>query len=353
MTYTGQQSYAYWGIEGTKGAGDPSTDQNIPFNPMASLPAPKPKNIDEEFRTFDSLVPKKIATTELGPGEGGLEMLFQDPFLLLTFFTHKTVSGTWDTGTGQIAADFTDTDDVDTIFLQYHLHDQSGSGNHLNRLLKHGLPQKFSFKFEKGKLLKSAAEFTFLNFEDNTQAMSCNNSFHDQSWGSGVGGWANWDNSGLGGTGKRSTINTQLTWGGSAFTGLDIVSGEISFEVGYETSQTKSSLAHSVAYRKPHNYICNLKGFLKDKSLISEYESIFSDRSQQTFKFEYDATTDQEKYIQWTKAYVSPESSVVSIPESGKAAEVDIVIKGGESSALSYLGKFLNLPDPSALITTS
>jgi len=350
MVHTGESSYAYWGIEGTVGAGDPSADQNIPFNPTASLTPQKPKYVDVEERTFDSLEPKIVYTGEKAPGEGPIECSFRDPFLLLSFFTHKVVGGTWGTGTGTITADFTAVDDVDTLFLQYHLEDQSGSGNHVNKLLKHGLPMKYSWVVEVGKLLKEIAELKFLDFATNTQAPSISNDFHDQSFGSGVGGWANWDNSGLNGTGKRSPVDMVLHWGGAVLTALKITTMNMSFEVGYETIQTTDSLGHSVTYRTIRNFMITLNGTLNDLTAITEYEKLYSDRTKQTLRLYYDATAGEEKYLQFTNAHISPESSIPPIPEAGKPAEVSLVIKGGEDTKASYSGSFVDRPDPSVLI---
>lgn len=352
MVYSGLNSYAYWGIEGTVGSGNPSTDQNIPFNMMRNFPPPKPKYVDEKFRTFDSLEPKFVNTIEKAPGEAELECLFGDPFLLLTFFTHKAVGGSWGTGTGTITGDFTDVDDIDTLFLQYHLRDQT-STNHLNRLLKHGLPMSYKMVFDKAKLIKENVGLKFLDWSSNTQAPSISDNFHDQSWGSGVGGWANWDTSGVCNSPRRSPVNGSLTWGGSALTGLQIESGEISFDMPYNTGQTFDSLAHSIKTKGVRDFKVSLTGKLYDLTLITELESLFCDRTKQTFQYKYDTTASYNKYLQFTNAYVSTESSIAEIPEAGEPTEVTVVLEGGASTALSYSGSFLNLPDPSALISTS
>jgi hypothetical protein len=352
MVYTGK--YAYWMIEGTKLGADPSVDQNIPFNPMADLTPPKPRYVDAEFRTFDSLEPKKIWTEGLDPGENPLAQppLFQDPFLLLTFFTHKTVGGVWGTGDGTISADFTANDDIDTIGVQYRNEDQL-STNHIDRLLKGGFPQKYSWVIEPGKLLKEVPEFKFVNFADNTQAPTINNNFHDQSFGSGVGGWAKWDNSGLGGSGKRSVVNFELKWGGAAITGLDILNVLIELELGSETIKPYSSLSHTVDWFKQRNFTVTLEGYVKDKTLIAEYEQIFDSRTKQNLTMLYDTTASYTKGLTSTQVYVSPESDVVPIAEAGDAPNVSVILKGGEDFALSFAGTWLDRPDPSALITTS
>ena len=352
MVYTGQGSYAYLMIEGTKGAADPSSDVLIPFNPMKDFGSPKPKYAETIERTFDSLEPKIIYSNELTPGEGPLATSFRDPFGLLTFFTHKTVGGTWGTGTGTITADFTDDDDEDTVGLQYHIADKSSTA-HIEKLLKYGLPQKYSWKIEPGKLLAEILEYKFLNFATNAQAPAINNNFHDQAWGSGVGGWANWDNTGLNGSGKRSVTDMVLHWGAAVLTGLSIKNMTMEFSVPSDSEQIYSSLAHSVDYKATRDFKLTLDGFVSDLTLIAEYEKLFSDKTKATLQLYYDHTTNYEKYLQFTNAYISSESDIVSIPESGKAAEVSLTILGGEATAASFSGKYKDRPDPTALITTS
>lgn len=353
MPYTGESSYTYWGIEGTVGAGDPSSDQNIPFNPLPTLSPPQPKYVDVEERTFDSLVPKFVYTGELAPGEGPIEASFRDPFLLLAFFTNKTIGGVWGVGTGTITADFTSNADVDTIFIQSHTADQLAAANHVNKLLKHGLPMKYSWVVEVGKLLKEIAEFKFLDFASNTQAPAINNNFHDQSFGSGIGGWGNWDDSGLGGTGKRSVTNMVLHWGAAVLTALKITSMELSFEVGSETIQTTDSLGHTVTYRAVRNFQLSLTGIMNDLTGLAQLELIYASRTKQTLQLYYDHTTSEEKYLQFTNAYISPESDIPPIPEAGKSSEITLIIKGGEDTAASFSGKYVDRPDPSVLITAT
>lgn len=348
MTYKGK--YAYIGVEGTVGAGDPSSDQNIPLNPMREMSAPKPKNVDVVERTFDSLVPKIIFTGEKAPGEGPLPMSFRDPWVLLMFFTNKTVGGVWGTGTGTITADFTVLTDQDTVWLQYQLEDQAAS-NDINKLLKNGRPMKYSWVVEPGKLLEEIPEFKFLDFATNIQAPSISNDFHDQSFGSGVGGWGDWDDSGLNGTGKRSPTNMVLHWGGAVLTALKITSMRLEFTVGTETIQTTDSLGHTVAYLAVRDFQLTLGGVINDLTAITEYEKVYSDRTKQTLILYYDKTVGEEKYLQFTNAYISPESEIASIPESGKVAETTLIIKGGEVTAASFSGKFVDRPDPSVLIT--
>ena len=473
MVHTGQGSYAYWMIEGTKLAADPSTDQNIPFNPMAALVPPEAKNVETEERTFNSLEPKIVYTGEIAPGEGPLEGSFRDPFLLLAYFTHKTLGGTWVTDIGTIDADFTAVDDVDTIGIQSRLFDQSGSGNHVDKLLKGGLPMKYSWIVEVAKLLKEVAEVKTLTFATNTQAPSIDNKFHDQSFGSGVGGWALWDKSGLGAlpeistvqciaaasittgwyftyssghvdyyvwmdkngdgstddpgpigtrtgvacnisgattaddvalivknaldalaittatvvtdtitinnnangavedtadvdttftfattqqgvsSGKRSVTNMVLHWGAALLTALEIQTMDMSFEVGQETEQTTNSLGHTIYYRSIRNFMITLTGKLNDLTGITEYDQVYSDRTKQILRLYYDTTVGQEKYLQFTNAYISGESDKPPIPEAGKPSEVTLIIKGGEDTRASYSGKFQYAADPSAFITTS
>jgi len=345
MVYSGQNSYVYWGVEGTALAGDPSSDQNIPFNPCEKFTAPKPEYEETTKRTFDQLEPKYKFTNTLAPKTETNPHMFKDPFLLLACFTNKNVGGSWGTGDGTISADFTNNDDEDTLFIQEHVADQSGSGNHVDRLIKGVLPVSYAWIMEAGKMLMEEVTLKGLDYSDNTQAMSCSNDFHDQAWGDGVGGFADWDTDG-----KRPVKDMEIELGGAAIDGLQIESGTLKFDLGYDTSQIISSLSHSVKWLGVRDFIFTLKGKLNDKGELEEAEKLYSAKTTSTLKIYYDNETGYEKYLQITNVAVE-KHNVVEIPAAGSPVEANITFKGGEDCAASFSGTWEDHADPSVLVT--
>jgi len=348
--YTGIDSYAYWGIEsGGYKQGDPSVDQNIPFNKMKTLPPPKGQYTQSVERTFDSLIPNCIFTEALTPGTGSLEMALRDPFLMLAAFSHKAVSGSWGTGTGVIDADFSDFDDEDTIWIQYRNADKAGS-NHIDRLLTGGKITQYKLMVEPAKLLKEVVAIKMASFSDNTQAMSCSNDFHNQAWGSGVGGWSNWDDSGLLDCGK-SARELVIKWNAVDITGLKIQTMEMVIDLPDESIQEFSDLEQTEHWRGAIDFTLTISGKVNDKTLLEEAEKTYENKAKQTLILYIDDTVGEEKYIQVTNVYVDSHD-VVAIAPAGESSEASVVFKGGEDMAISYKGNFVDLPDPSALITT-
>lgn len=348
MGYKGE--YAYWGIEGAFNAGNPASDPNIPFNPLVGLGPPKPKYSEETIYTFDSLEPTIIYSNELTPGEADIETVFKDPFLLLACFTHKVVGGTWVSGIGTIDADFSNIDDKDTLFIHYKQKDLV-STNHIHKTVRGVLPTAYKWVIEPGKLLKEVVSTKGLSFASVESAMACNNDFHDQRWGSGIGGWAKWDDTGLNGTGKRSARDMVIEWNDVAITGLKIKTATLALAIPHETEQFIDSLGHTLEWEGQRGYSLELAGKLNDLTQLEEVEKTYADKTKNTLKVYYDKTAGKEKYIQITKMYVA-DYEVIAIPEAGQLAEVTFTMKGGEDCVPSFSGKYDTLPDPSALITT-
>ncbi len=483
MTYGGKGSSSYMGIEGTALAGDPKSDQNIPFNPMRSFIPAEPKYSEEIEHVFNSLVPYCIYSGELVPIDVSYETLYKDPFLMLTFFTEKTLAGTWSSGVGTINASFTAETELDTMFFQMHQQQQNASvaaPKHIDRLYKGVLPMQYSWIFEKRKLMKEAFTIKALDFEDVVNPMNCSNDFHDDAFtiaaiaeistivakakasigdgdyffiygpsgtfsetkyyvwfdqqGAGqadpgpagateilcdisgatdddsvaviiaaaiagkadfgasstdevvtvtaangghatdivdvdstltltvttqgnelLGGWADWDDTGIidsgGVTGKRSSADAVLHWNDAVLTGLNIENMRMDMDFGYETSQVVSSLGHTVYWRTVREFKITITGKVNDKTLIEEAEKKYKDKTKQTIKLYYDKTTSEFKFMQCTNAYISSESDIPEIPESGKPSEATVIIKGGVAFATTFVGNFDTLPDPDVLMS--
>jgi hypothetical protein len=349
--YTGYGSEAYFGVEGTHKAGDPSTDQNIAFNKMAMFPPPKGQYAHESMRDFSKRTPSVSWTTVFEPGERFIgPFVMKDPFLMLTMFTHKTVGGVWGTGTGTIAADFTDVDDEDSIFIQYRNFQYGGSA-HLDRLLLGGKVTGYKWIIEKGKMLMEDVQVKTLAFSVNTQLMNLNANFQDQSF-SATGGFADWDDTGILGSRGRSCREVVIEWNGVAIPGINITSGEMLIESINNSEQSFDELEHCQNWDGNLDFTLTLEGNLKALDLVLENEKIVENKTSATMKIYYDDTGSYEKFVQATNVVVETHN-VVEIAPTGEVSTASVTFKMIDGGAISYSGSFLDLPDPSALITTS
>lgn len=353
MTYASEKSYHYWGYEnsGYK-AGDPSVDQNIPFNETEKFPPPKGKYTHERKNVYSSRTPKTIFTKALEAGEGPIgPMVFKDPFLLLSIFTHRVVGGVWGTGTGTLLGDFTDIDDDLSLWIQYHIHDQV-STNHLNRLLTGCDITEYKLMMKAGELLMEDATIKSVAFANNTQVMSLADTFHDQEFGSGIGGFAEWDDSGLLGTGKRSSADIVIHLDDAVITGLDIQEAELILSFPKGSKQLANSLEQGLRWLDIIDFTLTITGALGDLTEILESEKKYSDKTLRTLKFYIDDTVSEEKLITVTNVYVE-DHSIVEITPINEIVEGTLTLKGGEGFAASYSGSFVDRPDPSILVPST
>ena len=150
-----------------------------------------------------------------------------------------------------------------------------------------------------------------------------------------------------------TVVDMVIHWGGAVITALKGLTVTLRMEMGSETVQTTEALAHSTDFKSVRSYTLTISGILNDLTAITEFEKLYCDRTIQDLIVYYDHTTNEEKFLKITNCYVSPESDITPIPEAGKSAEVNLIIMGGENSKPSFSGKWVDLPDPSALITTS
>jgi hypothetical protein len=352
MVYTGVGSRVFFGSEslGYK-LGDPSVDQNVPFNPMPSFTIPQPKYVNEEIRTFDQLEPKIVFSNFLEPGEEEMPpMVFRDPFLLSRLFTHKVKGGTWVSGTGTLLFDFTDVDDEETFWIRAKLKDKDAS-NDLERLLKGCEITNYKWILEAGMLLMEQPTIKAAAVSTNTTVMSCANSFHDQAWGSAIGGWALWDQSSPLAKKGRSVADLAVWWGGATIAGICISNGELNVDASKDGSQCIESLEQTKTWSSIREFTFNINGKLESLEQVLEGEKKYVNKTKQTLRIYYDTTVGAEKWLQFTNAYVD-DWDVPDIPEAGESSDYSVTFKGGEDTALSYSGSFVNEADPAVLIKT-
>ena len=347
--YSGIGSYVFFGREsGGFKLGNPSADQNVPFNKMEEYTPPKGRYVQEYRRTFDRLEPKCAWTRVFEPGERALTpMVFKDPFLLLKLFTHKTKTTPWvNPGISTITGDFSEFDDDETIWIQSRLASRSGS-NHLDRLLTGGKITQYKWVFQPGMLIMEEPSIKTNAFSVATNAMNCNTNFHDEAF-SALGGWSDWDNTGPIRCGRSSRL-VVINWNSAVITGLSLREGEMIINVPDIHEQPFNSLESTLRWLESIDFSLSLTGRILDKTLIEESEKEYKDKQRATLRIYYDTTSGQEKYIQCTNVVVD-EHSIVGIPKAGDLSEGSVVFKGGDEMRISYSGKFSSLPDPGNLV---
>jgi hypothetical protein len=208
--------------------------------------------------------------------------------------------------------------------------------------------------FGKKKLLQEQPSVKFTNLGTSAfEVPTISDDFHGQEWGSGVGGWALWDTTNLlGNKCGRSSREIVINWGGVVIPGIAIIDGDLSMKKSSETEQTFDKLYHDEEWDGRHDFVLTLNGKLADLDLIEESEKTMENKTFQDLLFYIDNTGGAEKYIKCTQVYVDSHEPV-NIPESGSSADARVIFKGGAGRAISYKGNFVDLPDPSALITLS
>ena len=189
---TGKGSYAFYGLE-TTWKSNTSTGVRQAFNPMEKLPVPKTPPKTTLVRTFDSRNPTIAFTTHIEPGEITYEGNYKDPFLMMSFFTAKYITGVeagtpasaWSTGTegtGLISGSFETDDNESTIYMQVHGDDRAGASD-IDKRFHGGLVGNYIWKIAKQSLLKESAEVLKTEKKDKYMGVSyISNPVRLKSW---------------------------------------------------------------------------------------------------------------------------------------------------------------------------
>lgn len=344
----GKGSYVYFGREsGGWGNGDPSSDRHMAFNPMTELSLKLPKYVQQQVTLFSELDHSIEFDEKLDIAKVSIRTLFRDPFLLLCLFTHKTVTSPW-TGTGDnIAADFSDTDDEDTLWMQVHVHNQDGT-NHLNLLFTGGEIISYGWVIEQGKPMYEEVELQFKKVSENTQAVDIDDGFDDGSFdGSGLdGGFAMWDGA-YSANDCALSKDCTITWGGSAISGLNVKKCEVKIEFNKVYEWIQSSLEAQVRWAdKRSPFKATVEGIFKGNQDLSEFLAAYSSKTKQTFKVQYGTT----KYLQFTNAYIS-DIEGLGIPAAGEALKGTYTFVSGGGGVASYSWTANEATDPRNFIT--
>lgn len=171
-TLAGSGSYVYGGTSSTYKSGDRAVDTHLPFNPMIKSPdlPESMRYVIEKITTFEKTYPNIEYDAELGEGTVRFRCQFRDPLWMDKFFSYKGVTTTW-TGTGdQLTYNFSVRTNIDNnIWVQVHVHDQSGNGNHLNFFLDGGKMISYKWILEVGKPIIEEFEIKFAKIIVNSE----------------------------------------------------------------------------------------------------------------------------------------------------------------------------------------
>jgi len=349
MVYAGTGSYAYCGPEdGGFGTADPLGDPNLPINRMLTVNLPKVYYPTSYEYSYDKLDPSDAWNETLEEGTFEWEGRYNAPFMLQFVFTHHAVGGVWASGTGTLTFDYTDVDDDISFWIQIRLADQVGT-NHIDRLFKGCDIVEYSWEITQGSLVMEKISGIAADVATNTQAMVLADTFHDQAFGSGVGGHANWVIKDDSNRKPYHATEAIVTYGGAAFSNFNLTEATIKLTTPKTHERTLGSLKATADrwLEKRDPYEGSVKGRLTNNTQLVEFEKAYESKTPQTYKVQLGTTTNQ--WIQVTNMIIE-DLDILEIPEAGQAWEVSMILKSTPASVASYGGSFVNHPDPTALI---
>ena len=183
MVLLGPGSYGYYGRNATFKGGDPSSDVHQALNPVLNVEFPVVTYDQKTETTSDKLIPNIIFDKQLVPGVLNLETRFRDPIFMASIFGYKGVTGAW-SGTGDVLTfNFSNFSNLDkNIWMQFHVHDDSGNANHLNVLYDGGQLLSYAWLIQAGEALHEEAEVDFSECDLNVQPVDITDGFDDGSF---------------------------------------------------------------------------------------------------------------------------------------------------------------------------
>lgn len=351
--YTGKKLETYFGIESTWKVGTGFGNSHIPFNPMDTVPVIKPLYTQKDFRSADKLVPTEVYDEKLNFSEKERTMVYKDPFLALTMFTYKNVTGFGGAG-GGIDADMRATGaggDIlkhDTIWIQDHIEDEANL-NDIDKRLKGGEITSYGLSVETGDLLMETVNIKTYDFEEKVETMDCGTEFHDESF-SNRGGWSDWN---VKNTNGVIFTAVKLRWGGftagDELEGIDVKVKKINVELPKTESYSSESLVASQHWEGDMVWTAEVTGILTTDALILEAEKPLADKTKQDIYFLIDVDANEEEYFKLENMYVESVEDD-DIPKASEAKEVTVKFRMYKNSDISYKGLFEETDDPTSKI---
>ncbi len=321
------------------------------FNPIqGDIEVPKPK-FEEELVTLsnsldynEDLSYDKDKVPGKGQFPGGDGLIYRDPFLFLTAFTHKTKTGTWEGGAatyGKLTGDFTAIDDRSSIMIQAG---SSDGVTPLNRCYNGGLVTSYQIGFKKGGLLRSVPEFSIADFQVNTQAFVPDSDFDNGYWSL----WA------LKGATQKfyHASDCKLYWDDShvaELAGLKIEDCRVKISIPKDQESDHSALVHKWEWDKNRLHEAVVSGILYGNTEYLEAEKSFQTKSKKDLRFSWDQTTNEQKWVQLDSAWIVG-LTTQKLPSKENALRIEYTFKGQTSQ---FEGNYENRPDPLTRVDTT
>lgn len=344
IVYTGKGSYIYIKTEGSTfgfSAAAIGASGHIPVNPCLDLSnLPEPKYREKIIKTMDSEHALLIYTELMEKGTADLEFIFKDIFLMAMAFHYKVVDTPWTGTDDDITMDFTAITHRESFMLHIHIDHATDPVD----ITFYGCQiEAYKWVVTPGELMKEVVTISCINAKEDVQVMVCANGFHDQRWGSAVGGWGNWDSDA-----PYHASQCTPTIGG-AITSIALQSYSIGFEYPKKTEHTTDSMiALNVNYDDFPVYFFEVEGpMLTDAELVEIRKTFANKTTNQTIKVTFGDAT---KYMQFINGYLKTCDNV-KIPDSATVYKHKIRYEGGVNTALNVALRYSIATDPDPMIT--
>ena len=348
--------YLYFIRSSTFKAGDPSSDEQQPFNPIVESTGIKmPERIYDLITPVSDLYPQIEVDKNLEPSTITFKCYFREPFLMLTIFNYKGMPSQWTGTSDTITANFSNRDDIDNnIGVQLRLPDPSGGANPVDLLFDGGKIVEYRWVGEAQGAVMEEIDIKFSEITQSTQAVNIDDGFDDGAFNlaspSLDGGWGLW-NTNLFSTGivVLLTKDVTVTIGDSPPPGLTIQSWKLAIPVPHAMEFVASAFVAGIIYEEVRGpWLLELSGKLVDNQAVSEAVATLATKSKATAKLEYDASP-LSKYFQFTNSILKNIDGL-SIPEAGKPIDVTYIYEGAGASVLTYSWTGSEATDPESHI---
>ncbi|KKN41729.1 hypothetical protein LCGC14_0720470 [marine sediment metagenome] len=340
MVYTGKGLETYFGIESTWKVGTGFGNSHIPFNPMETVPVPKPIYTQKDYKDAASQVVTEVWDEQLQEQEKEYAMIYKDPFLAMSMFKYKSVTGFGGAGGGINADMRVAGTGPDTLFIQAHIEDKAGI-NDIDKRLKGGEISSYTLEVDVGDLLRERATIKTYDFAETAETMSCSADFHDERF-TALGGWSDWNVKNINGV---LFTAVKVRWGDAVLSGLNIKKKSMTIALNKESTHTSESLVASEHWEGDYLWSVEVSGVLSTDALILETEKAIGDKLKQDLDFYIDMDANEEEFYKMTNMMIeSVESDDMS--KASEAKEVTVKFRMYKNSVITYSGLFEEQTDP-------
>jgi len=167
--------YIYYGRSTTLKGGDRSADKHQAFNPMLkSIDFPEDmKYAIKQVTTVENLYPNIEYDEKLEEGTVRFSCHFRDPILFGTLFTYKGLPTSWTETADVMTFNFSNLVNQDkNLWVQLHVHDNSGASNHLDIFLDGGELISYKLIVAQGEPVIEEFEIKFAEIDVATETDS-------------------------------------------------------------------------------------------------------------------------------------------------------------------------------------